>query len=93
MNYVEPILEGIVAYAAYTQDMDKSRSKYFSIYTPLGTMDAKLHMEKFLNDYTDHLDAINFVQNTAVSCGDLYSMLFPSSLKRRSAESGEQLIN
>jgi hypothetical protein len=29
-------------------------------------MDAKLHMEKFLNDYTDHLDAINFVQNTAV---------------------------
>jgi hypothetical protein len=45
-------------------------------------MDAK-HMEKFLNDYTDHLDAINFVQNTAVSCGDLYSMLFPSSLKRR----------
>jgi hypothetical protein len=26
----EPILEGIVAYAAYTQDMDKSRSKYFS---------------------------------------------------------------
>jgi hypothetical protein len=36
-------------------------------------------MEKFLNDYTDHLDAINFVQNTAVSCGDLYSMLFPSS--------------
>jgi hypothetical protein len=26
--------------------MDKSRSKYFSIYTPLGTMDAKLHMEK-----------------------------------------------
>jgi hypothetical protein len=75
---MEPILEGIVAYAA-TQDMDKSRSKYFSIYTPLGTMDAKLHMEKFLNDYTDHLDAINFVQNTAVSCGDLYSMLFPSS--------------
>jgi hypothetical protein len=29
---MEPILEGIVAYAAYTQDMDKSRSKYFSIY-------------------------------------------------------------
>jgi hypothetical protein len=45
-------------------------------------MDAKLHMEKFLNDYTDHLDAINFVQNTAVSCGDLYSMLFPSSIER-----------
>jgi hypothetical protein len=47
---MEPILEGIVAYA-YTGHVDKSRSKYFSIYTPLGTMDAKLHMEKFLNDY------------------------------------------
>jgi hypothetical protein len=73
---MEPILEGIVAYAAYTQDMDKSRSKYFSIYTTWND-GCKLHMEKFLNDYTDHLDAINFVQNTAVSCGDLYSMLFP----------------
>jgi hypothetical protein len=70
-----------VAYAAYTQDMDKSRSKYFNIYTPLGTMDAKLHMEKFLNDYTDSLDAITFVQNIDVSYGDVYSMLFPSSLE------------
>jgi hypothetical protein len=41
-----PILEGIVAYAAYTQDMDKSRSKYFSIF-PLGTMDANFIWKSF----------------------------------------------
>jgi hypothetical protein len=48
-------------------------------------------MEKFLNDYTDHLDAINFVQNTAAVWSIQY--VVPQFLKRRSVESGEQPIN